>query len=387
MWNWNQKFSNFFSGFVRLSLSILILLGTVTQVVGAGDDPEGAPPEQTPTDPGEMLNRIVMIVGDRPVTELDIEGAMEGVRAGRSGNRKRGTRAEDQALDDLVVRSIVEREAEKESIIISDTRIQNEIDRRKELSGINSDKVFRQEVEKNTGMAFEVWIDDMRFQLKKRHLIQLMVSVPRPSDAEVERFYRQNRNKIGVEVSFREMILRPKNSSIQEERRISNLAKDLRKKVASNPNNFASLARNTPENVSPLRYRGGLQPYTGIQEVAARHQMLAGLLFSMRNGEVSGVYRDPNGNYLFAQLLGKRPVPLDSVGEMIRQRLYFEKEEEAFDTWIDSKMKEISIVCLVPDVCSGIETKKGGYYPGSERGGPPGRGPGPGGQGRKQGRR
>ena len=321
---------------------------------------------ENPAREAETLNRIIMIVGDEPVTGIDLEDMKTSIASGRiPGLHARRGRVEDQALEELIARAIVDREADDESIIISETRIENEIQKRKELSGIESDAQFQKEVENQTGLSFDVWVADMRYQLKKRQLIQLKVNVPRPEDSEVEDFYNKNRANIGVEVSFREIILRPSNGSIVEERRISKLANDLRREIAGGSASFSEAARTTAENISPLRYRGGFQGYTPIQEVAARHQMLAGLLFSMRPGQLSGVYRDSNGNYFFTQLVGKRPVPLSKVSEMIRQKLYFEQEEDAFQNWIRDRKKNTSILCLEPAICSDqASAGAGGYYPG-----------------------
>lgn len=294
-------------------------------------------------DASEVLNRIRFTLADSAVTDIDVENMMKHLKEMhlRPGNN---VSFEQFAEEQLIMRRIVDMESAKESIIVSEERMQNEIKRRMEYSGIESEDQFRRMVTRETGVSFSTWMDNVAFELKKRQLIQIKLNVPRPDDDEVLSFYNKNQQRVGFEVRFREIILQPLGGGLAEERRISRLAQDIRYQLLKNPRRFSHLARYTKENVSPRKSLGGLYNYMPLHEVASRDQILAGLLHQLRNGEVGQTYRDSYGRYHIVRLEHKRLIPLEKVRELIRRRLYFEKEEEAFDKWIQEKRENAVII-------------------------------------------
>lgn len=286
------------------------------------------------TNPGEAVNRIEYVVGDVPITRMDIDQAMENLTRGRN---------KDQAVELLITRAIVDMEARKQSIIVSDERIENEIEKRMEVSGIQDMDRFQKMVESKTRQSFRFWKEELRYELKRRQLLQISVNVPMPEQNEIQEFYRKNKQRFGYEVSYRE-ILFPSTGSISEEREISRKANNVYRRISLDPSSFSSVARNLRENISPMKNAGGLYTYQSIQEVASRSQILAGVIDRTSPGNVSRVFRDPaTGRYMIVKVEGKRSISLERVEDLIRQRLYMEQEEEAFEDWIRQKKKETSI--------------------------------------------
>ncbi len=291
---------------------------------------------------GMVVNSIRFIVGDVAITEMDIT-SMESRLLHMKRGRVRGKSIRTQAIDELISRAIVEMVAREESIIVSDARIDNELRKRMQMTGIEDESKFHAAVERETGMSFEDWVDDMRYEIKKRQVIQIKVNVPLPDEQEIRKFYNANRSQIGFEVSYREIILKPRNKQIPEEKRVSDLAARIVAEVNRNPARFDILARTTPENISPLKSAGGLQTFIPLQEIASQNPILAGILFNQAPGRRATTFRDPLGRYVIVRTEARRPVSLDRVQEMIRQRIYFEKEEKAFDEWMEKRKKEVVI--------------------------------------------
>ncbi len=290
-----------------------------------------------------VVNRIRYIAGDSAITELDIKTRMNHIRASRIPLPPGKNSLEKAAVDELITMAIVDREAAKESIIISDSRIDNEIRFKMEVTGTSDMDRFKKDVEKETGLTFDEWKEYMRFQLKKRQLIQISLSVPPPDDDEIKSFYNKNKTQIGAEIAWREIILRPRDASISEESRISGLAKKIYGEVSRNPAAFGDAARNSSDNVSTAKMAGGYRSHTPIHEIAARDQMLAGMLYNMRPGSVSTVFRDSQGRYVIVKLEDKRPVPIEKVEDNIRNRLFYEKLEKSFDQWIEQRKSEMAV--------------------------------------------
>ncbi len=306
----------------------------------SGTDAGAAGTTAAAADYGEAVNRVRYVVGEVAITEVDIQKMAEILRQTREG----GPNPERKAVDVLVERAIVNMEAERESIIVSAERMENEIRRRQLASGAETLEDFRKNVERQTGASFEAWVDQLRFEIIKRQLIQIKLTVEQPGEDEVEKFYRQHRSQVGIEVRYREMIFVPRSGSIEEEARVSRLAQQAHDRVRSNPSSFGDIARSIPENVSPLRGLGGLQDYIPIQSVAERDVTLAGVLFNASPGMTPRPFRISGNRYMVVRVEGKRPVPLSRVRDQIRQRLYFDKENEAFEKWMAKRRKEIAIV-------------------------------------------
>jgi putative peptidyl-prolyl cis-trans isomerase len=306
--------------------------------------PAPAPQKPAPAAPaaaktGELLNRVRYIIGDEPITELDIEVMKKNLL--RMGRQARNLH--EEAVNELIRRALVESEARAESILVTDQKIENEVARAKENAGIKDDARFRATVEQETGMPFALWLEGLRYDLIKQQLIQIKITVPQPSEEEMKRYYAQNAARAGMEVRYREIILAPRDGSIAEEARISRLAGEIAQKSRGNPQIFGELARTTPDNVSPLRIYGGSQDYIPVSELAALDRITAGILSTLGPGQLSQAFRDSRGRYVLLLVEGKRPVSFDKVEDRVRQRLYFEKAEQAFVEWIEKKRKNTAV--------------------------------------------
>lgn len=294
------------------------------------------------SDAGQILNRVVLVVGDVAVTDMDMEYArksvvkMANVRPIRNG-------VEQAAIDLLIERAILEMEAKNESIIVSDQRIANEIQKKMDLMGLKTEMEFKRMAERETGIPYETWIEEMRYGMIKRQLIQVKISVPQADRAEIEAFYQKNRGRVGNEVQYREIAFFPKNSSIDEEARIQQLANQVYNQVRGSSGAFANLAKTHPENISSLRVYGGLSDFVAVSDIAQSDRILAGMLDNLGPGATSPVFRDERGRYVVIRVESKRPMAFDKIAPMIRDRLYMEKEEKAFTDWLEKRKKEVAI--------------------------------------------
>ncbi|MCB1316676.1 MAG: peptidyl-prolyl cis-trans isomerase [Leptospiraceae bacterium] len=285
-----------------------------------------------------LANQVRLVVGEISITDVDIQQLVEQLQRSRETGNLR-----DKAIDILIERAIVEIEARRETIIVSDERVQNELNFRRQAMGVTDQERFQELVEEETGLSFDDWVEDVRYQIVKRQLTQIVLTVEQPTEDEVRDFYNANRARMGNEVSYREIVLVPRSNDIREEARVSDAAKEIWGRVTRDPSAFAEVARTSPANRSPQKPYGGLVGYTGIHEIADRNRILAGVLHNLSPGQVSRIFRDNYNRYYIVKLEGKRPIPYDKMREIIRRRLYFENEEKAFDIWLERRRKEISI--------------------------------------------
>ncbi|MCE9599736.1 MAG: SurA N-terminal domain-containing protein [Spirochaetia bacterium] len=291
---------------------------------------------------GEALNRVRIIVGEEPITEMDIEQMKKNML--RMGKPIRNL--QEDAVNELIRRAIVENEARNESIIVSETRIENEVNRAKDNAGVRDEARFKAMVEQDSGMPYSLWVDSLKYDLMKQQLIQIKISVPQPSSEELKRYYAQNAGRAGMEVRYREIVLQPQNGTLEEEARISQLARQIAERSRGSVQAFADLARSTPDNVSPAKMYGGQLDYASLSEVAANDRITAGVLSNLGVGQVSSPYRDTRGRYVLLMLEDRRPVAFDKIEDRIRQRMFFEKAEQAFEEWVVKQRKETAITRL-----------------------------------------
>ena len=262
--------------------------------------------ENEPKAKGVIVNRGLYMVNSKVITEQDLKNMQKKLR--RLGKRARRSRLKKQALDSLIERALVQSEAEVNSIIISEERIEKEVEKLSLQQGLSA-KAFRKKAERELGLPFTEWIKELRYKLIKRQLVQIGLHVEPPTFSEVQRFYRKNRHRIGIELRYREMVFIPQSSSLKEETRISSIAKGLYNKLIGNPQSFGALAAGTLHNSSRYKRRGGLVPYQSIYDIAKANPILASVLYSSPPGRIVRPFRDSLRRYMLVKIESRRPLP------------------------------------------------------------------------------
>jgi len=286
---------------------------------------------------GEQVNSIYMVVGKKAITKIEMERINKLVGfISKVENRK--VNPEDFMIEMLIIEQV----SEEESIIVNEERINNEIEKRRIAANLKTVDEFKNIIEKESGLPFDLWKDVLRYQLLKQLIIQIQILVPQPTEKEIEDFYNKHRKDIGIEVLYREIVF-PKTYTIQDEKNIYEIVKSTYNQIQGNPNSFAEIAKDLKENVSPYKAGGGIRLWTPIVDIAREDQVVAGALFQLPVGSISPIFKNQNGQYVILKIEGKRPIPLEKVQELIRSRLYYDKTEEAFQDWIKQKKQNLII--------------------------------------------
>ncbi len=286
---------------------------------------------------GEMLNRSRYIVGNQVITELDLQRMKTLLR--QQGVRRN---IEKKTLDVLIERQLLDIAAEKNSIIISQERIEEEANARRLASGLKP-KQFRSRIEKESGLSYDEWVTEIYYELAKQYFMQINLNVAPLSEKEIRRFYRRNRQKLGMEIRYREIVLAPKKSGVKEELRISKLAENIYNRLQKSPTTFAKVARSTKENSSRSRLTGGLHNYRPIHEIAAEDNIVANLLFQEKSKKILRPFRDQQSRYRIIKTEGRRYLPYKKVKPLIQRKLYYDKLQIAFQKWVKKRRQEVSI--------------------------------------------
>ncbi|MDF3820767.1 putative peptidyl-prolyl cis-trans isomerase [Leptospira sp. 96542] len=300
--------------------------------------------------PYESLNSVMAIVGPKAISSIDFERGVEkykNLTRFFPSYKKKGS-LHSQVLDFLIDRAIVDIAAEEESVQINEKRIEAEIQKRMEMQGITDIEAFKRSVQQQFGLPYDVWLDDLPYQIKKGQLLQIKVSPPLPSEQEIQNWYNKNKSKVGFEFKFREIIFTPANSSIDEESKVFKELNDIRDKSLKDPS-FFRLVASGPRNESRYRISGGLINWIPTFELFKTQPTTASVLSQVGGqGRISEVYRDERKRYCLVIVEGMRPTPLDAVRKGIQGLLFRDKEQSSFEDWIANTRKNTSITIFDP---------------------------------------
>jgi putative peptidyl-prolyl cis-trans isomerase len=128
----------------------------------------------------ESINRIMAIVGKISISQLDFERGEEIYKAlqkqKKQAKPQKGS-SKTQVLDFLIARAIIDITADEESIQAGEKNIEAEVDRLMKLSQISERAQFEKLIAEKTGLPFEIWINDLPYQIKRGQLLQVRVSI------------------------------------------------------------------------------------------------------------------------------------------------------------------------------------------------------------------
>jgi putative peptidyl-prolyl cis-trans isomerase len=291
----------------------------------------------------ESINRILAIVGKISISQFDFDKGEESYKILFKGRKPniRVTKGSHRSkiLDFLIDRALIDITADEESIQAGEKNIEAEVERLMKLGNTPDRASFEKVILEKTGLPFETWFEDLPYQIKRNQLMQLRVNIKPPSEAEIHKWYMANRTKVGNEVKFREICISPKNSSFEEEQKVSNEINQIRKDLKRDTESF-NLIANGPRNGAPGK---GFNDWIQTFEIYNRSPSLMSALSRIPEGGVSEPYRDDRGKYCIVRLEGKRSTPEENIKRNIGDILSREKAESSFDDWLISRRKELTI--------------------------------------------
>ncbi|MCS6984337.1 MAG: SurA N-terminal domain-containing protein [Leptospiraceae bacterium] len=291
----------------------------------------------TPLAAWEILNEVVAVVGNEPITYIDLQNEMKNFKARKFTKKEDQRNLESQVLDLLIGRQIVELVAQEESITVSPERVEQMLQKEMEIRQVSSKEELRKLIEKETGLSFEDYKKELARQIKTQQVIQLRVTVPNPTSNQIEEWYRLNKNKLGKKYIFR-MVAMPfrRDNELQVSKLMSQAHSEVRKKK----NSFAQVAAKYSQH--PSKNRGGLMGPYRLDEIARMDTVLAAAVNNTPVGQLSQVFVG-NGYYYFIQVEATKDISLDEIYEQVRSLLYSQNEQLAFLDWVQKERKRVAV--------------------------------------------
>jgi putative peptidyl-prolyl cis-trans isomerase len=296
----------------------------------------------------EHYDRVIAVVNDTPIIESEVLIKFDRLKKLKKISKKKFPYELSRIIDNFIENAIVIQKANEESIIVSDAKIDNQIEKMMKSSNIDNLKDFKKSIEVREKLSFEEYKKDLKVSLIKQQVISIAIGVSPPTKQEALEWYRKYKSKLGYQVNMKHILLRPKNRTFAEEKRVNKRVNSLRNRIVSGES-FESLARRYSEDPTTAKKGGDL----GWVMLAELDPFIAGYVFKMnKKGQISRVIKSRYG-YHIVKFLGKRLTPFDSVRDKILNLLFQVKVSKQFKKWVSQKKRQSDIIIYMEDYVRG----------------------------------
>ncbi|MDR0554768.1 MAG: peptidyl-prolyl cis-trans isomerase [Treponema sp.] len=275
-----------------------------SQAQNAGQPSETAPQERTIQDPvvaSVQLIRTESIFLNQLKAEVEQYEKQTGQSLSLDNRR--------EILNSMINQRLVLQAAERDRILISDGELNNQVQQlrdqlKQSLGRAATDAEFAQAVRNETGLDVAAFRDQLRRQLvmqkylieKKRSVIE---SVKAPSDAEINEYFANNRDKLVRNEMVRAGIIYvPGGAAEAEKTRGRELANRLSREIGSSAAKFDDMVEKSQAPNS------GYQARVGFLERNQQNRQIYGsvlidTVFALDQGKVSPVLETTQGFFIF----------------------------------------------------------------------------------------
>ncbi len=283
----------------------------------------------------EVINQVEATVGNKSITTMDLQNEIDYFEH-RKSIQKDKRNIKSQILDLLISRAIVDQISLEESILVTDKKVDEFIN--KELENRNITKeAYQKEIKGNFGLSWDDYRKELKRQFQTQQVIQLKVSVPQPTPQEIEDWYKLNKQKLGKTYYVRVILRKFQPGNSKSEIEANKKLEEARKMAARD---FGKAA--TTYSQHPSASRGGLLGWQRLDEVAQWDRTLAGVIQNTAKGTLSPAFKGAAGYYL-VKVENVKDIPIDEVYSFIRMHLYQTNEQKAFYEWIQMQKKRIAV--------------------------------------------
>lgn len=297
----------------------------------------------------EVMDRVVAVVNGQVITLSELnerEGPIaKQVSETFSGPERDRRLAElkKKVVDSLIEDLLLEQEAERLGMKVSDRDIDDAIDEVKKQNSLD-DEGLRAAL-KREGLTYESYRVQIKKQIEKSRVIgQQVRSKVSVTDKELADYYERNKRLFlkddEIKVSHI-LFLVPENASGEEIERIKGQALQVLE-LARKGNEFSELAKKYSQDASAME-GGSLGFFKKGQLLPA----LEAAAFSLKKGEISDLVRTPYGFHIIRldDIKEASPEPFETVKEKIKSAATSEMMEQRYKDWMD-ELKKSAIIEL-----------------------------------------
>ena len=253
----------------------------------------------------QVVDKVVAVVGKNIILQSDVEGQYMQYRM-QGDIEGSGTAMRCAILEDLLFQKLMLNQAEMDSLTVTDSEVEMEMNRR--ITDLIGRAGSQEKLESIFNKTMTEIKDELRRMVKERMLqdqvrngILTGVAV---TPAEVRKFYRSQPQDsipmIGEEYEIMQIVKRPP-VSVDEKLRVKDQLYQIRKRILEGESSFSTMAILYSEDPGSAK-KGGELGFTGKGEFAPEFEAVA---FNLRDGEISEVVETQFGFHII-QLIERR---------------------------------------------------------------------------------
>jgi peptidyl-prolyl cis-trans isomerase SurA len=295
----------------------------------------------------ELVDRVVAVVNGKLITLFDVNARVTDLLQRTQGvafkpDDPRNVELQKQVLESLINDILIEQEAARLKVTVSETELDSQIDELKKKNNLTQQQLQTELLKE--GMTLKDFREKLRKDNVKKRLLGYMVHrKAMVTDEEVREYYEQNKGSLPSQVS----LLGPRVSGgigfIMVPTKKD--AEELRKKISAGSLSFADAAKRY--SIGPGKEQGGNLGDVQLKDLAPP---LREALAAVPDGQVTEpVLLDGKAVLLIRTKPGQpakaapaKPAPsatdpsFDSVKDKIQEILYQQKVEKLFQDYISN---------------------------------------------------
>ena len=284
----------------------------------------------------ETLDRVVARVNSEIVTQSAVEDRSIVLSAQLSQNSQNASLTGDalmqQAIDSIIDEKLKVQEARKLGFEVDDENVAKALD---DIKGKNNigDSDFEALLERE-GISLEDYKAIIREQILVSRVTQMeMGSRAKVTDRQIKRYYNRNQKDYWEvpKVRARHILFIIDEKTSKNDIHLKKIkAREILRRVRAGED-FAQLAREYSEDVSA--HLGGDIGTVGRGKMIKEFEKV---VFRLKAGEVSGIVRTPYGIHIIKcdEIIPGKMKAFHKVKEEVRDRLFLEKQNKAYNDWI-----------------------------------------------------
>ncbi len=293
-----------------------------------------------------VVDRVVAVVNQEIITLSEVEKWIdplkeEIVTKDRLERRERIEELRRQVLDKLIDEKLIDQEAKKSGIKISNKEIDATVDEVKRRNAVTQEELERALAAE--GLTLEAYKKQIEKTLLRQKLITMSIKVEtKAGEKELRDFYQKNVDRYRTNETYRPahiLLIVPKGATPEEIREIRKKGEKVLERIKKGED-FGEMALLYSQDAS-AKNRGDLG-YFKKGELLPAFERAARRL---KVGEVSGLVRTDFGFHIIKLLdrKGLEPLPFEEVKEKVKADYYEGEMEKAFKQYI-STLKEKAVI-------------------------------------------
>ncbi len=300
----------------------------------------------------KVVDRIVAVVNDDIITLADLNKAVAPYinkinSAGYSSEQRKKIlyNVKRDMLDRMIDKKLTDQEIKRLHITVTDQEVDNAIDRMKQSQFMTQDDL--EKALKRSGMTFKQYRDKIRQEILRPKLINYEVkSKVIVTDEDIKQYYKKHKQEFaGIKKYHICNICIPVGKDDSDKVRQAKYKKAEKiKKLLDAGADFKTLAKKYSE--IPNAASGG---DLGLFEIGALSGKIGKAVAKLTPGKYTDVLLTNKGYQIFylENIVREKGKTLAEVADEISRKLYKQKAEKKFKSWLESLKKKSHIKIML----------------------------------------